>query len=238
MINIAFCDDNEIQREILGLMLEKYSGIHPGISYKAFESGESLLAEIKAGNSYDIYILDIIMPGINGMEIASTLRLMNDKGLIIFTTATVDYAVMSYDVQAFYYMIKPIDPDKFEKILNNAVDQLDARDNTILVKTINGDFRLKTKDIMYIEIKDRAPCYNMNNGLVCEGTKLRGSFKEAVSGLRSDPSFIECGVSRLVNLRYIDAIDSESILLHNGTQLFIPKSAYTDVKKLWKEFKK
>lgn len=236
MVSIALCDDNAIQRELMYDYICEYKKNHAEIEVTSFETGYELLSQVKNEGGFDIYILDIVMPDINGLELATTLRLLGDTGKIIFTTASTEYAVASYDVQALYYMMKPVEPAKLFKILDNALTKINVREQSIEVKTQNGDIRLKTGDIMLIEIHDRGLRYHMKDGRICDGLKLRGSFKDAVKPLLdNDRNFVACGVGKLVNLLFVDAIDSESLLFRDGTMCYFPRSAYSELKKAWKE---
>lgn len=237
MISIALCEDNPIQRDVMSDLLNDYKESHSGIEYTTFASGAELLETVKKNKiGFDIYFLDIVMPGINGMEAATTLRMMGDNGLIIFTTASIEYAVASYDVHAFYYMIKPVDGAKLTKIIDNAVEALGKAEDSIIVKSVNGEIKLKFRQIMYVEVSDRALFYHMTDGRECESIKLRGSFKEAVAPILANSSFALCGVSKVVNLKYIDAVDSESILFHDGSLVYISRSSYSEIKQAWKNF--
>lgn len=237
MITLALCEDNEMQRDITKDFLDEYVKTR-SVSYEIFPSGEALLERVKAKGGFDIYILDVVMPGINGMEVATTLRQMYDTGHIIFATASLEYAAMSYDVEAFYYLTKPIVPEKLYRILDKACASLNPTEDVIEIRTKNGDTRLKIKNIMYVELNNRAPVFYMHDGRVCEGIKLRGTFHDIVEPLFCDTAFKACGVGRVVNLRYVDALDSESLLLYNGTQIYYPRSAYAELKTAWKNFGK
>lgn len=237
MITIALCDDNDLQRELMQDMLDEYIKTR-AVTYTTFSSGEKLIEHVKANGGFDIYILDVIMPGINGMEVATTLRQLYDTGHIIFATASLEYAVMSYDVEAFHYLTKPVEPSKLFRILDKACSKLNPTEDVIEIRSPKGEMRLKIKNIMYVELKDRAPYFYLNDGRVCEGLKLRGSFREIVEPLFRDSNFSFCGVGRVVNLRYVDAMDSESLLMYNGTQLYFPRSAYADLKSVWEKCKK
>lgn len=159
-----------------------------------------------------------------------------DEGKIIFTTASLEYAVASYDVQAFYYMVKPVDPHKLYRILDNAIAELKPHENTTTVRTKDGDINLRLKDITYVEVVDRALVYHLSDGRTCKGLALRNAFHESVADLTANTQFAGCGASKLVNLKYVDAIDSETILMKDGTLLYPPRSAYAEPRKQWRDF--
>lgn len=237
MVTLALCDDNSIQREIMEELLQEYSRTQTALSITVFENGRDLLNCVKENGFFDIYILDVVMPEINGMEIATTLRLMKDTGKIIFSTASLEYAVASYDVQAFYYMVKPVDPHKLTQILNNAIATLAPHDEIISVKTREGDVPLRFRDIMFVEVEDRTLLFHLADGRTCRSVALRGSFREAVEEMAGDRRFAPCGASKLLNLKYIDAIDSETVLFRDGTAIYPPRSAYAELRRAWREFR-
>lgn len=105
-----------------------------------FASADELLKDVKENGGYDIYLLDIVMSGDNGMEAAISLRAAMDEGIIIFLSASTEYAVRSYDVEAFYYLMKPLDPHKLKEVLDKACAVLlkDRATNLIEVKTAFG----------------------------------------------------------------------------------------------------
>ena len=235
MLKIALCDDNGLQCDIMHDILTDYAArSEVPVEYTAFSSGSELIDRVRSSGGFDIYILDLVMPGMNGMELASTLRLMKDNGKIIFLTSTVEYAVASYDVNAFYFMLKPVDRDKLFKTLDSAVREIVPGGKCITVKANRCETAVNISDIMYIELVNRAPIYHLSGGRTVEGVTLRGSFREHVAPVLEDERFVLCGVSSVVNIDCVDALDSDSVLLRDGTQLFPPKSAYPELRRVWK----
>lgn len=238
MTTVAICDDNDIQRDIMTELLDEFSSTHKELKVTVFSSGRELLDHVHTGGGFDVYILDIIMPDVNGMELAGTLRLMKDPGKIIFTTATLEYAAVSYDVQAFYYLVKPIDPQKFFRVMDNALSAAEANADSVEVKTRQGVIKLRTRDVTFVEINERTLRYYLKDGRTCDSLALRGSFREAIDPLMRDSAFALCGVSKAVNLRYVDAVDSEVVLLKDGTMIYPPRSAYTEFRRAWVDYRR
>lgn len=236
MVTLALCEDNDFQREMMQELLEEYGAERNAVSIKVFSTGRDLLEYVKQNAGFDIYLLDVVMPDVNGMELAATLRLMKDEGKIIFTTASLEYAVASYDVKAYYYMVKPVDSHKLFRILDNAIAELKPSESTMNVKTKNGEVGLRLKEITFVEVIDRALVYHLADGRSLKSLALRGSFHEAVADMADDAQFAPCGASKLINLRYIDAIDSETVLLKDGTVIYPPRSAYADLRRQWRDF--
>ena len=238
MVKIAVCDDNVLQLDLMKELLSEYAADRSlEAEILPFTAGRELLQYVRANSGCDIYILDVVMPDINGFEAATTLRMLNDDGKIIFLTATHDYAVASYDVGAFYYMLKPIDGAKLYTVLDKATAEFRTADDVIFVKSDSGEVKVKTKDILYVDIADRALSYHLADGTEVRGKTMRTSFREAVSTLTASGRFAFSSVSTAVNLACIESVNSSGIVLNNKTVLYPSRSVYAEFKSEWKDFK-
>ena len=240
MIRIAICDDNSLQRELLQDTLNDYTS-RTGLPIKVeeFIDGSELLDRIREHGGFDIYILDLIMPGVNGMEVATTLRMLHDEGIIIFLTSTVDYALASYDVNAFHYLMKPLDRYKLFSVLDRATASLQsAEEQFIVVRTKEGEVRVPLNDLQFVSLKNRTLHYHLVRGSDVDGLVIRVPFREAVAPILRDGRFVLCGISMVVNLTCIDQMDCESVLLNDGTMLYPSKTACSALKKEWVAYHK
>lgn len=126
-IKIAICDDEKTLREILRQEIEKHcknAGILCQIN--DYDSGERLLI-LPAENIPDILLLDIQMPGKNGMQTARELRRKNENMILIFVTALSEYVYDAFDVNAFHYLVKPFTDEKLREVLNRALLQYERQ---------------------------------------------------------------------------------------------------------------
>ncbi len=112
LLSIAVCDDEALQRDMLEKMLREYYGENANID--VYSDGRRLLDAVERSGRdlYDIYILDVIMPAMTGIELGERLRGMGIRSPIIFLTNSKEYAVDSYSVRAFHYLIKAGDKGK------------------------------------------------------------------------------------------------------------------------------
>ncbi len=238
MVKIAVCDDNILQLELMKELLTEYAASRSiEAEILPFTAGRELLQYVRTNSGCDIYILDVVMPDINGFEAATTLRMLNDDGKIIFLTATHDYAVASYDVGAFYYMLKPIDGAKLYSVLDKATAEFRKADKFIFVKSDSGEVKILQNDILYIDIIDRSLAYHLADGTEVRGKTLRTSFREAVGSLAASGGFAFSSVSTVVNLDYVESVDSSAIVLNNKTVLYPSRGVYAEFKAEWKEHK-
>ncbi len=233
MIKIALCDDNELQNDLLTEIIEDYARERKlKISIDKFISAELLIEAVVENGFYSLYVLDMILPGINGIELAAVLRRMKDRGKIIFLTSSVEYAVDSYDVGAYYYMLKPIEIDKIKRVLDGAVKEiLSLARREVSVKSHSCDYTVAIEDIAYVDIYGRCPVYHMRDGRRIQGNTIRGSFKECVSQIIECEEFFLCGPGILINTKYVDVIDAESVGLKDGVKLYPSKSGILGLKR-------
>lgn len=239
MVTLAYCDDNELQRELLNEALENFASTRLlEMKIDGYADGQSLLAASKK-NGYQIYVLDMVMPGMNGLEVASTLRARGDAGKIIFLTSSLEYCLASYDVDAFYYMLKPLQTEKFYSVLDKAIRlTLDGKPVELTVSTQNGDVSVAMNTVAYCSLNNRNLEYHLKDGRIITSRNIRTSFRDAVYPLLVSGYFSMCGVSTVVNLAEIDALDSDSILLRSGELIYPPRSAYSELKNAWRAYRR
>ncbi|MBQ0027696.1 MAG: response regulator [Lachnospiraceae bacterium] len=125
MIKITYCDDSWIQQGLMDEWLKYYTA-KKGITIEGvpFSTGNDLMAAVEHGASFDIYILDIILPGMRGTEVASKLRERGDNGKIIYLTSSSVFSAQSEEVNAFGYLVKPIQPEQLYEILDRAIAEI------------------------------------------------------------------------------------------------------------------
>ena len=229
-MRIAICDDEKNIRE---LITDKVLKQYPEAEIVSFSSGEELLLSDK---HIDILFLDIQMSGKNGMETARELR-KKDKGMIlIFVTAVEEYVFQAFDVDAFHYIVKPIDDEKFKDVLLRAVEKMSSRDRDVrkpeasYVMINNGGVHTKViiEDIVYAEVFNRKVVIHKLDDEIEYYGKM--SDLEAVAG----DSFFRPHRAYLVNFKYVEKYDATTIYLEKGTAL-MTKQNYPDfVKKYMK----
>ena len=245
MLRIAYCDDNDIQRQYLRESLEEYIRSRAMTAeLQEYSSGEEIIRESISGcgrsgesTGTEILILDVIMPGMNGIEVASTLRRLHDDRLIIFLSASMEYAAASYDVDAFYYLTKPLDPMKLWKVLDRAAERC-TDGQMFSLRTPKGERQLRVEDIVYISFEDRSLHVHMKDGTVAVSSGFRKPFREAVSQIlsRSSGNIRMCGLSSAVNMSYVSDIDDGMISLREGSLLPVSRSASAGFRIEWKNW--
>lgn len=217
-MRIAVCDDEKEIRDMLAEMIGK---LYPEAALSLYQSGEELLL---SGKEPDILLLDIQMPGKDGMETAKELRRENKKVIIIFVTAWDDFVFQAFDVGAFHYLIKPFDGRKFAEVLHHAVIQSEdrkkleragrEREKPSLMITARGEhITVNLEDIVYAEVFDRKVVLHTMDADIGYYGKMRELEEKAGDGFyRTHRSF-------LVNFGYIRKYDATTVYLKKGQAL-------------------
>lgn len=196
MLTIALCDDEAAQRSAIGILLQNYAASRPERTVKlsVFSSGWDLLSAVEETGGFSIYVLDVVMPGLSGIDLGVRLREMNHRGAIIYLTISSEFAVDSYAARAFHYLMKPVEPDTLFQVLDQAAAQLDQeRAASITVKTKDGLRLARLDEILYAELSARTVRYHLSSGERLDSTTLRNSFQEEMAPCWRIPVFSPAG---------------------------------------------
>lgn len=207
MIRIAVCEDERILLEQLTEDIKNILDKHSiPYSVKAYANGNALLA----CEEFDLLFLDIAMRSLNGLELAKKLRARGDESKLVFITAHRQYAVDAYDVQAFHYLIKPIDLKKLEAVLLKLCSLLKGESEQALAFR-QGTLvrRIPFEQILYLEVVNRKIYLYKSE----ESVSFYGKLNELEPVLPD--AFFRCHRSYIVNLDHVKHYKKEAIWLDN-----------------------
>ncbi|MDE7254010.1 MAG: LytTR family DNA-binding domain-containing protein [Acetatifactor sp.] len=220
MLQVAVCDDEVIEccnmaRKIKDILEEMKI---PCI-IRQFRSGGELLQALE---SFDIVFLDIIMRDLNGMQTAQIFREKASDKILIFVSSSREYVFEAYDVEAFQYLLKPVDDRKLKSVLQRAVLKTESRsEEFIIVSRERQKTKLFLDDIYYFEIKGRVVDVHGAEGIFAYYEQIG----ELENKLR-DKGFFRCHKSYLINLKYVDGYNRQEVILENGERIVIAKRRY------------
>lgn len=238
-MNIAICDNDPIYRDQVRKIVEHYSATHSAadISLAVFEWAEDLLEAARKLGGYDIYILDILMPGMNGIQLGVSLREAGYDGKIIYLTSSEEYAIDSFKVKAFHYIMKPIEQTVLFSVLDEAYDAISVQKNrSIIVKTKQNSVKLQFDSILYAVLTKRAIVYHLVGGNTVECTTLRTTFTEAVAPLLEDSRFVLCGAGMVANMHHITMVESDALVFRDKHRAYLGKKACQEIRAAWNDF--
>ena len=176
MIQIGFCDDDPSVLDELHELLGSYRAEHNAdIAPTAFQSPFELLASIEKGARFDILLLDVLMPGENGIEAAREIRQYDSNVKIIFLTSSAEFAVQSYTVGAYFYQLKPIWPESFFRLMDS-VSAACSRESSVslILRCRTGITRVELDKLEYCEVIRRSLLLHKTDGTVARGRRQHG----------------------------------------------------------------
>ena len=238
-MKIAVCDDDALLREEVLAITSEYTAQNPtrNISCAAFASAEELLASAEQIGGFDIYILDIVMPGMDGITLGVQLRDHGFVGKIIYLTSSPEYAVDSFQAKPFNYILKPFGKDAFLTALHEAILSVsEKKERSLIVKTKECSIRLTFDSILYAQLNRRTVVYHLTNGKAVESIQIRTPFHEAIQDLLSDRRFVLCGASMAVNLRHITMIENDALVFNDTHRAYLGKKSCREVRSVWYDF--
>jgi DNA-binding LytR/AlgR family response regulator len=233
-MKIAICDDDKQELLHIIQLLDEYSSrcLKEGkIEVQVFGSSMQLLDQIESGKHYDVFLLDIIMPIITGMEVAAELRRNDKVAKIIFLTSTPEYAVESYSVDAFNYLLKPLQKDMLFSVLEKAYNDICSdHKQYLVVKTQTILSKVFLHQLIYVEAKGRTVYFNQNNGITLESNS---TISQVEAVLLIDNRFIKPHRSYIVNLDFIKNLSQDGITTTSGVLIPVSRNVYKEVKQAY-----
>lgn len=230
-LQIAVCDDELIDRQqTAGLTHEimKEEGLVCGLS--CYESGAALLAAIQGGAQFHILLLDVMMDGLDGMELAAALRKLGNDTAIIFISSNREMALRGYEVSAVRYLAKPLQrPQLREALLYCCKTFRESRG--ILLPTEKGQSKLAPADIIYAEPWERGSKLQLISGAIRTSTKFSDLME-----LLPERRFTLCHRTILVNLAFVRHLRPHEIELADGRILPVSKHRVSDLKRQLLEY--
>lgn len=229
MIKAAVCDDEADVREELSALLNQYRAKRdPEMSVEVFRSPLDLLNAIERGSRFDVLLLDILMPGFNGIETAAEIRRFDSYVKIIFLTSSSEFAVQSYTVNAFYYQLKPVLQDDLFRLLDSVLETCEReRSDSLILRCKDGITLVETNRIEFCEVIHRTIFIHLTSGKILESN---GSLDNLEKQLADHGCFMRFHRSYLVNLNHIRSVSGRAVTMSCLTEIPVPRGKYSEIK--------
>lgn len=227
--HIAIVDDERKEGEFLGDLIKKYFERYPDKTYDVciYQDGEELMAELAGQKYFDLYFLDVEMEDqANGIELAHRIRICYQEPVIVYVTNHLECAPEAFEVNAFRFIPKRMLTDKLSDVLDHALAVIDQIDQRAYVVDAAGDVeRILYKNIVRIEKDGKYIRLHHRNGICRERKTLTEVMKTLASA-----EFIYVDKSYIVNLRQIESIKKDQLVLKDGSMLRISRPRYKKVR--------
>ena len=218
MIKFAICDDEPIMVHEISNQLSQYMDGRKITPYSAtsFSNGCALL---ESDCNFDIVFLDIQMDNLDGIETAKILRQRRNRSLLIFVTVLKEYVFNAFEVEAYDYLLKPLDSEHFKRTMDRAVSTLAQRtDKSIVIQRGSSCDVVPLAQIVYCEVQGRKVYVHQSDGKIIDYYDNLENFE-----LEMDSRFFRCHRSYLVNLDYVRGCDTGLVTLSQGDKIPISR---------------
>ncbi|MDD3797276.1 MAG: LytTR family DNA-binding domain-containing protein, partial [Lachnospiraceae bacterium] len=177
---------------------------------------------------------DVMMPGINGIDLGKIIRDYDSSVPVIYTTSSRKFAFEAFGVRAMAYLEKPVSRKELFEVLEEAWNRLKMRKRSkITINTKNGMAGVDIGTILFVENVSRTAVYHLRDGTQLEGVSNRTAFEKTVAPLMEDMDFLQPHKSFFVNMNYIFELHADSFLLEGGWKIPISRAKYGEIKKAY-----
>lgn len=181
---------------------------------------------------YDVLLLDIMMPGISGMQVAHEVREFDTVVKIVFLTSSPEFAVESYQVKAHDYILKPVSQEKLDHLMDSLITEEQKPQEGLTVKTQKGVAFLLFSRLAFVEVMHKTLYFHLADGSVREVSSSLAAFEDK---LLSRPEFVKVHRSYLVNLWQVSELGSKELITHAGKTVPISRLLYGKVREEYME---
>ena len=225
---LAVCDDNQEELDAVLSLLDTWQARHDTVlRCKVFQSAVELV-ETARQEKFTLYLLDVMMPGMDGLDAAREIRCFDDVADIVFLSTSPGFAYESYSVRALNYLLKPVEGDKLFALL----DQLSLREqkplDALTLKTATTIIRVPYAHISYVEVMGKHVYFHLVDSDVRE---VVGSLKEFEAILLPRPEFMRVHRSYIVNMLQVEELSSNRLRTLQGETLPVSRLTFPQLQR-------
>lgn len=214
---IVICDDCPADSFYVSAFVKEWANLNGhDIEMTLFDSAERFLSFYEEGGKSDILLLDIEMPGMDGVTLARKLRKSNETMQIVFVTGYSDYISEGYDVSALHYLMKPVKREKMLEILSRAAERIQKNEKMLTIEAAGELVRVPIHEIAYLDV---------NQNYVTIHAKKEYTVKRALAEFDKelDERFFRAGRSCIINLTMIQRVTKTEAVLTGGLTVPLPR---------------
>ncbi|NMM94834.1 LytR/AlgR family response regulator transcription factor [Bifidobacterium oedipodis] len=222
-LSVAVVDDEQSIRASLVELLHRYEQEHPAVfTICEYSSGEELLRGYRC--EFDLVLMDVMMGGADGFDIAHGLRQYDRQTSLVFVTSISQMAIRGYEVGAQSYLLKPVSYFALEHELDRCVAAKRRSQTDMLTMSVAGGVaRVPLGDIQYLESGKGHKVIVHAFDATYEFVGTLKSFKEQLE----DRGFASCNACYLVNMRHVTSVQRDNCDVRGGVSLGISRRCKT-----------
>lgn len=229
-MKIAVCEDNERDRETLCAQLkDALAKREAEADIEEFSTAEELLKAAKK-TYYSMFFLDILLPGMSGLDAALKLRRQGNYAPMVFTTVTRDYLAQSYSVWAAHYLVKPMGDEDVDEALARCFKTLAGEEKNLEVMVARHPEYIPYSDIYYISGNNRNCLIHTRTGNYNPYCAVQKMWETL-----SDSRFLCVHRSHIINLDHVQAVLRGKVAMRDDALLPIRRGTAEAVRRAWED---
>lgn len=232
-MRITICDDEENDlMQITGCVSEYINNKRSAIDIKKFTSPAVLLKYEQNSGGSELYLLDIVMEGMSGIELGGKIREYNKKAIIIYLTTAKEFSLDAFGVNAFSYIVKPFEKEKLFAELDKCFSYYilpQFEEMAITINTTEGVMPVSLSRINAVEYLDHRLIYALSDGRKIVSRYRKEPFDIQTKELSDSGIFVKTANCYLINMYNIMSTTSQGFKMKNGDEYNITRK-YADAK--------
>lgn len=233
-IRIAVVEDDNSMRDIISNHIKDTTREEENVEICGFSSAEFFLKAVDAGEIFEILFTDIQLADMNGVELVREIRKYQPEMNVVFITSYGEYAVESYVLEAFQYILKRDMDYRLPRVVSQLIEKIRTQEKQYrMIGTSSELERIYYRDIIYIyKIKTtKYVCYVTTKGEFKERVAIEKLYQELES-----KQFVLVERSYIVNMKHICKISGDTIYLEQDKRVQISKIRMAEVKRTINEY--
>lgn len=233
MLHCAVCEDDISAAGVLNSMINEY---YVALDCAVFFDPIILLSAVSSGQRFDLYILDIVMPSMTGIELAREIRSIDDDCVIVFLTSTDEFHRDAFQVEALQYLNKPVDKTILYRTLDRALNYIGNKQDVILpIQTKTGIYALSINQIVYVESYRHVLTFYLCNDSAIDTIDSTLSLEKLTASLPFPPF---CAPYRgfIVNMNHVECLGKLQFSMSTGAVIPIPQKQFAKVRQQYSDY--
>lgn len=212
MIRLAVCDDTIEYLEQTVALLEQWGKQKQlALIIDRFDNGDALLSAL-AHRSYDLILLDIIMPMFSGIDTCAEIRRENKQTKIVFLSVSPEFGIDAFRVKANGYLLKPTTPETLFPVLEECLTQAEESAGFLLARSQSMVKRVALEEICYVEAQNKRVLIVVGDGSELTTATPLHQLAEQLT----QPCFFQCHRSYIVNMNFVHSFTRNELTMSNG----------------------
>lgn len=234
-MTVAVCDDERVFVKQTEQMLHQYEKVNNiMLTIDTYKDGRELISEINSGKRYDVILLDICMPDVDGINVGVRIRdeLGDNTTQIVYISSNEQYAMELFKLRPMDFLIKPVDEKQLYKVMDVARNLIGDKNVYLSFKTGRDTKRVELNRIRCIYIEGRKTVISMNDGSFEE---FYGKIDNVYEDVK-DRNFARVHKSFIVNCNYVDRVLANAVIMDDGREIPVSRNWKEEVRKICQQF--